>query len=143
MIVVSTDVVAALYVPGPFTQAAEAVLRRDPHWASPMLWRTLLPHHASQLLAEGRATPDIIRRMVAEAELLFRSREFPAPLQDNTEIILTSPCSAFMAPFLCLARGLAVPLVTLDQAAIHAFPETALSPVDFAAGRLPQPAASA
>jgi hypothetical protein len=137
MIVVSTDVVAALYVPGEFTQAAEAVLLRDPHWASPMLWRTLLPNHAAALLADGRATPEIVRMMVAEAALLFRSREFPAPLEDNTEIILTSPCSAFMAPFLCLARGLQVPLVTLDAAAIRAFPETALSPIDFAAGRLP------
>jgi hypothetical protein len=36
VIVVSTDIVAALYLPGENTEIAETVLKRDPAWASPM-----------------------------------------------------------------------------------------------------------
>ena len=40
---------AALYLPVENTEIAEAVLKRDPAWASPMLWRTLFPHYVGVL----------------------------------------------------------------------------------------------
>ena len=134
MIVVSTDIVAALYLPGENTEIAEAVLKRDPAWASPMLWRTLFPHHVTGPLRSGAVTPALVDVMLEEAEKLFLSREFPSPVKENMRFIFHSQCSAFIAPFLGLAKGLRVPLVTLDGEAVRAFPEIAISAADFARG---------
>ena len=135
MIVVSTDVVAALYLPGENTGTAEAVLKRDPAWASPMLWRTLFPHYVTEPLRLGAVTPALVVLMLEEAEKLFLSREFPSPARENMRFVFQSQCSAFIAPFLGLAQGLGVPLVTLDSEAVRAFPEIAISAADFAGGR--------
>jgi hypothetical protein len=134
MIVVSTDIVVALYLPGEDTETAEAVLRRDPAWASPMLWRTLFPHYVTEPLRSGAITPTLVGVMLEEAEKLFLSREFPSPVKENMRFVFESKCSAFIAPFLGLAKGLHVPLVTLDSEAVRAFPEIAISAADFARG---------
>ncbi|HEY5953534.1 MAG TPA: hypothetical protein VIT18_04165 [Terrimicrobiaceae bacterium] len=135
MIVVSTDIVVALYLPGENTGTAEAVLKRDPAWASPMLWRTLFPHYVTEPLRLGAVTPALVVLMLEEAEKLFLSREFPSPARENMRFVFQSQCSAFIAPFLGLAKGLQVPLVTLDSEAVRAFPEIAISAADFAGGR--------
>ena len=108
MIVVSTDIVVALYLPGENTGTAEAVLKRDPAWASPMLWRTLFPHYVTEPLRLGAVTPALVVLMLEEAEKLFLSREFPSPARENMRFVFQSQCSAFIAPFLGLAQGLGV-----------------------------------
>lgn len=132
MIVVSTELVAALYVPGALTMTAEAVLQRDASWASPMIWRALLPLNLEEPLRTGRLTPQLVADIVAAAPELFRSREFPAPLADNMKIVLDSGCSALIAPFINLALGLNVRLVTTDTVALRHYPAIAIAPAAFA-----------
>ncbi|MDP4026572.1 hypothetical protein Q8W71_28565 [Methylobacterium sp. NEAU 140] len=133
MIVVSTEIVAALYLPGDLTEIAEAVLLRDPHWCSPMIWRALLPHHLSEPIRSGAISREIADMIVRAAPSLFLSREFPSPLHDNMQFIHDSRCSAFIAPFLDLARGLGVRLITTDRMALEDFPDIAQSAAEFAA----------
>jgi len=38
MIVVDTNVIAYLLIPGIFTDQAKATLAKEPHWAAPLLW---------------------------------------------------------------------------------------------------------
>lgn len=40
MIVIDSNVLAYLYLPGEFTDAAESLLTSEPEWAVPMFWRT-------------------------------------------------------------------------------------------------------
>ncbi|MGA7394001.1 MAG: hypothetical protein WBW78_15195 [Terrimicrobiaceae bacterium] len=124
-------------LPGEHTETAEAVLRRDPVWASPMLWRTLLPHYMTEPLRSGAVTPTLVGVILEEAEKLFLSREFPSPVKENMRFVFQSQCSAFIAPFLGLAEGLRVPLVTLDSEATRSFPEIAIWAADFASGNSP------
>ncbi len=137
MIVVSAELVAALYVPGELTATAEGVLRRDPAWASPMIWRAMLPHHLTPAIRAGSLSRAAVERIVAAAPRLFLGREFPAPLADNMQVVLGSGCSALMAPFVTLATGLGIPLVTTDTQVLADFPALAVHAADFAEGRLP------
>lgn len=40
MIVVDSNVLAYLYLPGTYTAAAESLLEQEPNWAAPILWRS-------------------------------------------------------------------------------------------------------
>jgi predicted nucleic acid-binding protein len=40
MIVVDSNVLAYLYLPGEFSAKADALLESDPEWAAPILWRS-------------------------------------------------------------------------------------------------------
>ena len=40
MIVVDSNVLAYLYLPGEYSTAAEALLEQDSDWAAPILWRS-------------------------------------------------------------------------------------------------------
>jgi len=131
MIVVSTELVAALYMRNERTSVAEAVLQADPAWASPLIWRALLPYHLTAELRRNHISPVAVDAIVLGAPELFRGREFPAPLQDNMNVVRESRCSALIAPFVSLARGLGIRLVTTDEAALEAYPNIALSPEEF------------
>ena len=39
MIVVDSNVLAYLYLPGEYIAAAEALLEQNPEWTAPILWR--------------------------------------------------------------------------------------------------------
>lgn len=40
MIVVDTNILAYLYLPNDLTANAEKLLRQEPEWAAPILWRS-------------------------------------------------------------------------------------------------------
>ena len=42
MIVVDTNVLAYLLIPGQYTESAERLLLDEPEWAAPLLWRSEL-----------------------------------------------------------------------------------------------------
>jgi predicted nucleic acid-binding protein len=42
MIVVDTSVIASLWVPNDMEKLAYKVLRKDPEWVAPLLWRSEL-----------------------------------------------------------------------------------------------------
>ena len=53
------------------------------------------------------------------------------------EIVLGSNCSALMAPFLTLAKGLRLRLVTSDPDALAGFPDVAVAAAAFAGSKAP------
>ena len=53
MIVVDTNVIAYLLIPGQHTAAARTTLTRDPEWAAPVLWRSALRNVLALYLRKG------------------------------------------------------------------------------------------
>ena len=76
MIVVDVNVVAYLYLPGPFTQSAENLLLRDADWAVPRLWRSEFRNILATYLRQGLLSLDQAIDMFKSAQDLLADNEF-------------------------------------------------------------------
>ena len=127
MIVVDTNVVAYLYLPGEFTRAAEALLERDPYWSSPPLWRSEFRSILAGYLRRGTISFDAARDLLSEAESLMAAGEHEVDSVRVLELVRDSDCSAYDCEFVALARAFGVPLVTMDARILRAFPNEAVA----------------
>jgi len=134
VIVVDTNVVAYLWLPGERTGEAEAVLRKDPEWAVPFLWRSELRSVLAGWLRKGLLGLPAASRIAAGAEAQLRRREFAVASDAVLGLVAGSRCSAYDCEFVALAEELRVPLVTSDREVLRAFPRVAVSPGRFLRG---------
>jgi predicted nucleic acid-binding protein len=132
VIVADTNLIAYLLIRSEQTPAAEAVLRKDPSWAAPRLWRSEFRNVLALFLRQGRLTLADALQYVQEAENLLNGREYDVPSAPVLELAQRSGCTAYDCEFVHLAQHLAIPLVTSDQRVLRAFPEVAAPLQDFA-----------
>ena len=130
MIVVDTNVIAYLYLPGEHTAAAEALLETDPEWAAPILWRSELRNILAGYLRRKTLTLDQAYGVQHEAESLLEGSEFEVDSLAVLKLVQDSDCSAYDCEFAALAMQLDSKLVTMDSKLLRAFPKLtiALSP---------------
>ena len=127
MIVVDSNVLAYLYLPGEHTAAAEKLLERDPDWTAPILWRSEFRNILAGYLRRGSLTFDQAHALQREAEALLLGCEYEVNSFKVLELVRESDCSAYDCEFVALALQLGVPLVTMDGKLLRAFPEVASS----------------
>ena len=127
MIVVDSNVLAYLYLPGEYTAAAEALLERDPDWAAPVLWRSEFRNILAGYLRRGTLTFDQAHALQSEAEDLLRGAEYEVDSRSVLELVRNSECSAYDCEFVALAMKLDTPLVTMDGKVLGAFPKIAVA----------------
>lgn len=127
MIVVDTNIVAYLYLPGDRTAAAETLLETDEAWAVPLLWRSEFRNILAGYLRRGLLTFDLACKLHLEAESLLTGAEYEADSRLVLELVRDSPCSAYDCEFVAVARQLGVKLVTMDRKLLHAFPRDTLA----------------
>jgi predicted nucleic acid-binding protein len=125
VIVVDTNVIAYLYLPCEFTQAAEALLRAEPEWAAPVLWRSELREVLAGYVRRGALAVEQAVAIQAEAGDLMRGAEYDVDSLGVLRLASESGCSAYDCEFASLALQLGVPLVTRDAQLLAAFPEVA------------------
>ena len=123
MIVVDTNVVAYLFLPGEFAPQAEAWLRRDREWAAPALWRSELRNLLAGYLRRKQLTFDVVREIQREAEALLIGNEHEVDSQSVLELVRDSECSAYDCEFVSVAIRLGVKLLTADGKLLKAFPK--------------------
>jgi predicted nucleic acid-binding protein len=126
VIVVDTNVVAYLYLPGDFTARAESLLERDPEWAAPVLWRSEFRNILASYMRRGVLTFDQARELQAEAESLLTGNEHDVDSNQVLELVRDSDCSAYDCEFVALAQQLDTRLVTMDARLLKAFPQRAV-----------------
>jgi len=131
LIVVDTNLLACLLLPGGETAVAEQVLKRDPRWAAPLLLRSEFRNVLVGWVRRGALTLDKAVFTAMEAEGFIRGREYAVPSADVLELAARSRCTAYDCEFVALAHPFGVPLVTSDRQVLAAFPETAVSPEAF------------
>ncbi|HLN59225.1 MAG TPA: type II toxin-antitoxin system VapC family toxin [Thermoanaerobaculia bacterium] len=127
MIVVDTNVIAYLWLPGSRTTAAERLLRNDSDWNAPLLWRSEFHNVLAGCLRRGDLKLETALQIMSEAEGQMRGREFSVPSAQVLARVEESACSAYDCEFVVLAQELAVPLVTSDEKLLKNFPSVAQS----------------
>jgi predicted nucleic acid-binding protein len=125
VIVVDTNVVAYLYLPGNHTAKAEALLERDADWAAPLLWRSEFRNILAGYLRRGMLGFEAACDIQREAESLLDGGEHEVDSQRVLQLVRDSDCSAYDCEFVALAMTLGVRLVTMDARLLKAFPAVA------------------
>jgi predicted nucleic acid-binding protein len=126
VIVVDTNVIVYLWIPGVGTAGAERLYRSDPEWCVPLLWRSEFRNVLATQLRRRRMTLDVAVRIVEAAQEQLRGREFDVPSERVMQAVHASRCSAYDCEFVTLARELGVPLYTSDRQILRDFPDVAL-----------------
>lgn len=127
MIVVDTNVIAYLFIPGAHTKSAEDALRRDQDWATPLLWRSEFRNVLAGYFRRRLMTFDIALQIMEQAESLLKKLEHSVSSFKVLELVGRSKCSAYDCEFVALAQNLNVPLITTDSQILHSFPELTVS----------------
>ena len=125
MIVVDTNVIAALYLPSDCTAHAEALLMQDADWAAPQLWRSELRNVLALYLRKKLLSFEQACQIQNQAESLIASNEYQLNSVDVLKLAQASQCSAYDCEFVALARYLNVKLITQDKQIMVQFPQYA------------------
>ena len=123
MIVVDSNVLAYLYLPGEVTAATEALLKRDAEWAAPVLWRSEFRNILAGYMRRGALTFEHACGLQREAESLMAGSEYEVDSLGVLELVRDSDCSAYDCEFIALASKLKAKLVTMDKKLLRAFPK--------------------
>ena len=127
MIVVDSNVVAYLYLPGEYTARAEALLEQEPEWAAPVLWRSEFRNILAGYLRRQTLTFEQACNLQSEAESLLAETEYEVDSETVLGLVRDSDCSAYDCEFIALAIKLNTKLVTMDKKLLKAFPEFAVA----------------
>lgn len=131
MIVADTNLIAAFHLSTEWTQDAYAVLRFDPDWVAPGLWRSEFRNVIVNQMRHGLLSLGNAKRLTAAAESFMEGKEHDVPSSAVLEFAASSGCTAYDCEFVALAASLGVPLVTHDRKLRRAFPGTAVSVEEF------------
>jgi predicted nucleic acid-binding protein len=127
MIVVDSNVLVYLYLPGEYTADAEALLETDPEWAAPVLWRSEFRNVLAGYMRRKVLTFDQAYAVQSEAENLLAGSEFEVNSHAVLELVRDSECSAYDCEFIALAIKLNTKLVTMDKKVLRAFPKRSVA----------------
>lgn len=127
MIVVDTNVIAALYLPNINTSLAENLLLKDSAWAVPQLWRSELRNVLALYLRKQLLSFEQACQIQNLAENLLVANEYQINSVEVLRLAQASGCSAYDCEFVALARHLQVKLISQDKQILAQFPQDTLA----------------
>ncbi len=133
MIVVDTNILAYLYLPGEKTKQSEQAFTKEPEWVAPVLWRSEFRNILAYYTHNKILKLDNSLRIMHEAEALMSGGEYDMVSAQVLSLAASSGCSAYDCEFVALALNLKVPLVTSDKKILKTFHAIALSLQEFVA----------
>jgi len=128
MIVVDSNILAYLYLPGDFTEQTERLLAQDPDWVAPSLWRSEFRNILAGYMRRGTLTFDQAYATQREAEALLSEKEYDIDSFEVLDLVRKSDCSACDCEFVALAMKLQTRLATMDKKLLRNFPANTFSP---------------
>ncbi len=131
MIVVDTNIVAYLLIPGQFSAAAKNLIVRDDDWIAPQLWRSEFRNVVANYVRNKYMDLSQALFLTDKAEILMKGREYFVHSNAILELSAISGCSAYDCEFVALAKDKNLTLVTTDKDLIRAFPKIARHLIEF------------
>lgn len=122
MIVVDVNVVAYCFIAGERTAQARALLRRDPDWRLPALWRHEYLNVLATFVRQGGATIEEARVLWRRTVELVGAREHGVDMEAALALASEHRLSAYDAQYIVLARQLQTICVTEDKRMLKTFP---------------------
>ena len=133
MIIADSNTIAYLYLPTKFTRSVEKLLEKDPVWAAPTLWRSEFRNILSTYMRKEIIDLETACKTQAEAESLIGTNEFTVGSTAVLALAESSGCTAYDCEFVSLAKALEVKLITQDKKLRKAFPDIALTALQYTA----------
>ena len=131
MIVVDTNILSYLLIEGDKTDLCQEVLKKDPLWSVPFLWRSEFRNVVTTCMRHANMSLDGARKRVNAAEKLLGGCEHFVSSDAILSLTSSHPVSAYDAEFVALAIKLESILVTNDKPLQKLFPDIAISPQSF------------
>ena len=133
MIVVDTNTIAYLYLPTEYTPDVEELLKAEPQWAAPLLWRSEFRNILALYLRKGLIEFETACNMQSEAEALMGENEFNIDSISVLTLASQSGCSAYVCEFVSLAQTFDTKFITADKKLLKEFSDIAISARNFIA----------
>jgi len=127
MIVVDTNIISYLFISGERSKQVEQLLLLDPHWVSPILWRSEFRSVLSKYLRKNILTLGETLLITQQAEALLSGNEYQVSSTHVMKLLFASNCSAYDCEFVALAQYLTTHLITADKKILKEFPDIAKS----------------
>jgi len=121
MIVVDTNVIAYLFISGELTLHAKNLLRKEPVWLAPILWRSEFRNVLSFYIHQNELSLINAIDLISEAENMMQGNEFEVRSKKVLELAEKSKCSAYDCEFISLSIDLNLKLVSSDKKLIKKF----------------------
>lgn len=131
MIVADSNVIAGLWVPTPKEDLVYEVLRKEPDWVAPLLWRSEMRNVVGMYLRQEIFDLPAAIQIMQEAETFMKDRAFEINTHQVMRLVSDSTCTAYDCEFVALAKEMEVPLVTFDRQICQEFPDIAIQPEEF------------
>jgi predicted nucleic acid-binding protein len=127
LIAVDTNILAYYAIHGPRNEDALSLMKADPAWAAPLLWRSEFRNLlAGYLRREGMPKDEALFAMHLASDAL-QGRQHPVEDEAVLDLVTHSNCSAYDCEFVALANSLGTVLVTEDKALLRSFPNVCRS----------------
>jgi predicted nucleic acid-binding protein len=124
--VVDTNVVAALMLPTAANAEVAELLRQDPDWRLPPLWRSEFRQVLLKYVRAELATPEQALSLWQKALERFELSEQAVEGHQVLALAIAAGCSTYDAEFVVLARQLNCKLLTFDRKLLQVFPDLAM-----------------
>jgi predicted nucleic acid-binding protein len=125
MIVVDTNVIAYLFIQGDYSENAVSLLKFDPIWIVPFLWKSEFRNVLTLYIRQKYLSLEDAQNFMNEAEEFLSGNEYEVNSFEVFELVSKSNCSAYDCEFVALAKRLGLAFYTSDKKILKEFPETA------------------
>jgi predicted nucleic acid-binding protein len=133
MIVVDTNIIAALYLENPHREEVEVLLVRQSKWLAPGLWQSEFRNVLIQYVRHRVITLDDALTIMGYSEELIVEIDYEPSSAGILMMAHSSGCSAYDCEYVALAQDLGTVLITFDRKVLSSFPTIALTPSAFLA----------
>jgi predicted nucleic acid-binding protein len=132
VIVIDVNVVIYLLTETPQRELARRVLKRDPDWLVPPLWRHEMLNVLATLTRQGVLDVHGALAVWRNALAFLGSREQQADMEQALSLAIEHRISAYDAQYVALAVSMGATLVSEDRKLQRLLPERVASMVHFA-----------